>query len=344
MFVQGHRDRGNECRFVTFFKSAWDYEEDICLNLRLMPNLSLVQRLRKTFRKAQHIPDVIDLGGSPPFWQPKSPLEKQLFQLRDMVNRKKIQKTIDTHDLNSFDIFHFEQGIDPFRDGRWVKELAGKGKGIVCFYHGSDLRNRGVIREVHHHAQLNLTSEIDLLSRIEGMKYLYLPIDTRLIEPVKHIERDKLRVGHAARNRYFKGSDKIERIVRDLEKEYSIEWVMIENMTHTEAMKVKISLDIFIDQITDAGGWGYGASSVESLAMGIPTMTRINPEVDKFLGNHPFISVDEHNLKRELIDLIESKEKRQNLSQISRKWVIERHDIESVMDVLYGYYDEAGLI
>lgn len=343
-FVEGHRRRNNYCRFITFFKSRFGFEEDLCFNLSLMPDKDFVHNFRKVFKRVHGSRDIVDLPGNPPFWKPVSRLAGIMFILRDKLNSGRIRAAISEHKLNDFDIYHFEQGIDPYRNGRWVKELSGRGRGIVCFYHGSDLRNRGVIEEVHKHATLNLTSEIDLLDRMEGMKYLYLPIDTDKLKPAKTESSDKIRICHAARNRMFKGSDFIESTVRKLQEKYPVEWVMIENMPYNVAIKTKAGCDIFIDQVTDTGGWGYGASSVESLALGLATMTLINPHVDRFLGDHPFVSVTRDNLEQQLIRLIESKDLRREYSERGRDWVVRTHGLDAVMDCLYGYYTDAGLI
>jgi glycosyltransferase involved in cell wall biosynthesis len=345
LFTAGHKKRGNECRWVTFFKSLFGFEEDICFNLWGMPTKKWVNRLRWMLNIAESKPCLIDLDGNPPFWQPSSAMEDILYKFRDTVNRKRIRRTIKEFQLDEFDIYHFEQGIDPFRDCRWVKDLKRKGKAIVTFYHGTDLRNRGVIGGVHSASVLNLTSEIDLLYRIPGMKYLFLPIDIDKLPSRKTLDTERpIRIGHAARNRYMKGSDFIEKVVNEIQDKYKIEWVMIENVNHSEALELKVECDIFIDQITDRGGWGYGASSVESLAMGIPTLTLINAKVAEFLGDNPFISVTPETLKSELIGLLENKERQQAISKYSREWVKERHGIDSVMETLYGYYSSAGLI
>ena len=55
--------------------------------------------------------------------------------------------------------------------------------------------------------------------------------------------------------------------------------------------------DIFIDQIGDRGGWGYGMNSVESLSMGICTMTEINDSYNSFIPDHPFIAVTKDTLE-----------------------------------------------
>ncbi len=345
LFAEGHRKRGNECRWITFFKSQFGYEEDLCFELWGMPAKSWVKGIRSFINRTHSLDDIPELSGNPPVWLSCSAMEAILYRLRDQLNSPRIKRTIKRHHLNDFDIYHFEQGIDPYRYGRWVKQLKKLDKGIVAFYHGSDLRSRGVIPAVHSASVLNLTSEIDLLDRLPGMKYLYLPIDmTKLPVGKRSAEGDKLQISHAARNRKLKGSDLIEQIVLELAKEYSIEWVMIENVDYNTSLRIKADSDIFIDQITDSGGWGYGASSVEALAMGIPTMTMINPRVAEFLGEHPFVNVTPDSLRSELIDLIENVEHRRQLTEYGLKWVNERHGIDSVMDKLYSYYREAGLM
>ncbi len=344
LFAQGHRARGNQCRWITFFRNRFGFEEDICFDLRWMPISPVVRLMRKSALKSRGYSELTDLSGNPPIWKAPNGIAAIFFKLRDMINTTKINRTIGKYGLNDFDIYHFEQGVDPYRDSRWVKELAEQGKGIVCFYHGSDIRNRGIIRQVHEVSRLNLTSEIDLLDRLPGMEYLFLPVDTDQVKPHHPRNDGMIRICHAARNRWFKGSDQIEAVVKNLIKRYPVEWVMIENLPHDKALEIKSDCDIFIDQVTDRGGWGYGASSVESLALGLPTMTFINDKVDQFLGRHPFISATPDTLESELVKLIENPDLRTEYSRIGREWVIRTHGIEAVMDKLYGYYDDNGLI
>ncbi|MBM3325807.1 MAG: glycosyltransferase family 4 protein [Calditrichaeota bacterium] len=344
LFIAGHRLRGNEARYVLFFRTQFEFGEDICFDLKWMPTLNHIRWLKAISQRWRNGNETVESKGNPPFWQPAGRLEAAFFKIRDALNARQIRRVIDKYGLNNFDIYHFEQGVDPFRDGRWIVELAGCGKGIVCFYHGSDLRNRGVIEAVHKWSRLNLTSEIDLLRRLSGMKYLYLPIDTEAVKPQPRTPDGRIRIGHSARNRRLKGSDFIENLVKRLSERYPLDWVMIENVTHREARRMKAGCDIFIDQITDLGGWGYGASSVESLAMGIPTITRINAEVAAFLGEHPFIAADPTTLESRLVELIEEPQLREAIGEQARRWVEARHSLPAVMDCLYEYYREAGLI
>lgn len=339
LFAEGHRRRGNDARWVTFFRNLYGFKEDICFDLIGMPTSPWVYSFKKRMRLGdqREFPD-----GAPLFRRSENLLEKTLFAFRDALNAPRLRRTIEKYGLNDFDIYHFEQGADPFRDSRWVRELARRGKGIVCFYHGTDLRNRGAFEAVHRLAKLNLTSEIDLLDRFPDMRYLYLPINVDRLKPSYRPPDGRIRICHAARNRAYKGSDIIESIVFKLAKRYPIDWLMIENLPHAEAINLKATADIFIDQITDSGGWGYGASSVEALALGLPTVTRINSHVEAFLGVHPFINADMETLERRLIELVENPDLRVEKGREGRNWVTERHGLDAVMGTLYAYYREVG--
>jgi glycosyltransferase involved in cell wall biosynthesis len=281
------------------------------------------------------------LVGHPPIWRPANMAEKVFFRARDSLWAKRIYRAIEEYQLLDYDIYHLEGGLGFFRDGRIIRRLKVLGKGIVCSYHGTDLRQRGVMAEIDALSDLNLTCELDLMSRHPRMSYLFLPIDTSRFVPREHRGYAR-RIGHAPTSRYFKGSDRIIQICKELEREFQIRLVLIENKPHQEALRLKYNCDIFIDQISNLGGWGYGMNSLESLSMGIPTCTNMIPEYEEFLPHHPFINVDGQNLKGKLIQLIQNPELRRQKGREGREWVVRHHDIEVVMEQLYGYYHKLG--
>ena len=104
------------------------------------------------------------------------------------------------------------------------------------------------------------------------------------------------------------------------------------------------TIDIFIDQIGNKGGWGYGMNSVESLSMGICTLTEMNDEYNSFVPDHPFISVNEHTLESKIDELIINRNLILKHNRKSRQWVQKYHDIKNVSDELYRYYEKIGLL
>ncbi|MFC1683173.1 glycosyltransferase [Candidatus Zixiibacteriota bacterium] len=342
LFVKAHRELGNHSRLVTLYRSRSDYSEDICLDLPLVgsqPRLMNLRRLvyRTHGDKGAHTP----LKGNPPVWKSANMVEKLFFQARDTLWAPRISRALEKYHLLDFDIYHLEGGLGFFRDGRVIRRLKEMNKKIVCSYHGTDIRQRGVIPQIDAISDLNLTCELDLISMHPRLEYLFLPIDTSRFTPREHQGKART-IGHAPTSRYFKGSDAIIRVCRDLENEFGVQLILIENKPHQEALRLKASCDIFIDQISNLGGWGYGMNSLESLSLGIPTCTNMLPQYEEFLPDHPFINVDSENLRERLIALIQDPELREQKARQGREWVERRHDIHRVMEDLYGYYRRLG--
>ena len=77
-------------------------------------------------------------------------------------------------ELDKFDVYHFESGMDFLKNESFVKDLKKKNKKILCHYHGEDLRSRGVMPFIDQVSSLNLTNELDLLDKHPNLKYLFL--------------------------------------------------------------------------------------------------------------------------------------------------------------------------
>ncbi|MEA1986520.1 MAG: hypothetical protein U9N76_03390 [Candidatus Marinimicrobia bacterium] len=340
-----HKKNGNYCRTVTFFKSPKKFDEDICLNLPLNFTKPFLKNLRHNFYKMYRgkLGYHKEKNGYPPTYSPEGKLDKLFFKFKDKLNEKKIYSVIKKYDLMNYDIYHLESGIGFFKDSRIIKKLAKNGKKIVCHYHGEDLRTRGVIPEIDKITNLNLTNEVDLLEKHPNINYLFLPFETK-----KYLAKTKLNkkliISHAPTNRYYKGSNIIIPICERIAKKHNIEFKLIENLPHSEAMKLKANNDIFIDQIGDKGGWGYGMNAVESLSMGICTLTMMNEKYQKFIPDNPFVNVNEKTLESELERLITNQKLILQKGKDGKSWVEKYHDVESVGKKLYEYYGELNKI
>lgn len=342
-FVKYHNKLGNYARMVTLAPCANRFEEDICLNLPLVRGSTLDMALKRIVSLLHaNAPKAEDVGGIR-IWKPRSRVEEVLFSARDTLWAPKIYSAIERHDLLSFDIYHLESGSGFFRDARIIKKLKAMRKKIVCYYLGTDLRNRGVIPEIDRLSDLNVTTEFDHLSLYPDIRFSFLPFELDRFQ-VREKDNERLRICHAPRNRLLKGTGRIIEVCKDMERKHGVELVLIEGKPHEEALRLKWTCDIAIDQIGDKGGTGYGVNSLETLSMGIPTLTSFTPEFEEFLPDHPFITVNPATLPEKLDQVIQDGELRRRKAVEGRRFVEKYHDARKVVLSIYAMYRELGWV
>jgi len=323
-FVLAERELGHESHLITLAKNPRDYPEDICLHLPFL-NFKGLTHLKRFITGTLRIEVTNvkpDLTNFPPIWQPNK-LEKSLIKFREALWRPIINQAYQKYQLDQFDVIQLDGGIGFFRDGSDMIRFKQQGKKIICCYTGSDLRVRGVIPLLDEISDLNITVEYDHLKLHTNIHHIFFPFDTEKFKPLPYRDDEILNIGHAPTNRAAKGSDQIIPVVKELEQNYPVKLILIENLPYQEALKRKAECHIFIDQIGDLG---YGINSLESLAMGIPTCSCLAPGFDEHYPDHPFIVIDSENLKSRLITLIHNRELRINKGREGREWVKKYHD------------------
>ena len=345
LWKKAHEAKGNHCDFVTLYETKQDYNAGICLKLPLIRANSWYLACRHYYYKL--FPgkggDYKEKEGNPPIWKPNSYIEKLYFKFRDWIWGFTVESAIKKWDFLNYDVFHLEWGLEFYRDGRFVKKLNTLGKPIICTYHGQDLRTRGIIPQIDKLSWLNLSSELDLLEKYPDINYLFLPYDTNQHQPSITVKRP-IRICHSPTNRYYKGSETIIPICEELANRDDVEFILIENLSHKKAQKMKQSCDILIDQVHNRGGWGYGMNSVEAMSMGLCCLTELIPEYVDFIPDHPFVNVTGSNLHEKLLSLIDKPNLILSHKQRSRKWVIKHHNLHQTANELYKYYSEQGII
>ncbi len=332
-FVQAERRLGHDSRLITLGKNPRNYEEDVCLNLPFLtfPGFMLLKRIiggKKRIAVTNKAPAVTSI---PIQWRPNK-LEQLLFQLREQSWRSKIAEALKKINIDQIAVIQLDGGIGFYRDGRDIVRFKAQGKKIICCYTGSDLRTRGVIPPIDAIADLNVTVEFDHLTLHPKIFHVFFPFDTERFKPAALKDSSKIYIGHAPTNRAAKGSDKIIAIVRELEKTQPVELVLIEKLPYQQAIEKKAACHIFIDQIGDLG---YGINGLESLALGIPTCSCLAPGFENLYPDHPFVVVDEHNLKMHLLALIADPGLRQKKGSAGRKWVRQYHDPLQVVNKIH---------
>jgi glycosyltransferase involved in cell wall biosynthesis len=327
--VKAERELGHESRLITLGKSSQGREEDICLDLPFIDSWTTRWIKRMATPKSRRIlmfdvevPDQI-----PILWSAGSILEKGLIAFREWIWAKRIQQILKEIEINRFNMIELDGGLGFFRDGRIIRQFKSEGKKIICLYTGSDLRTRGVIPQIDAISDLNLTVEFDHLRFHPNIHYVPFPLNVSQFKIHSEHGNQILQIGHAPTNRAAKGSDIIIPIVKELEKEFPVQLVLIEGMSYSEALEAKRSCDVFIDQI---GNLGYGINSLEALAMGIPTCTSLAPDFEKAYPDHPFVEIREENLKEQIVRLIRNPGLQKRIGNKGRIWVKKVHNAKTV--------------
>ncbi len=284
-------------------------------------------------------------------------IETDVYQLHKLFD----------HAAQIFDIFHFHNGLTFFSDFRDLPKLRDLGNKIVMHHRGNDVRfarkaARGngyvnpyvyagnslpdatIDRNLKYFASyvdMVLVQDYELYHYVKDY-YNRVHVLPRLIEPGRIPLRLPLAnkqvplVVHAPTDRLFKGSDSIMHIVRELQRKYRFEFVLIENMSHDMALRYMYQADIVIDQILCGA---YGNVSVEAMAAGKPVIAYIRPDlVSTYPRGLPIASANPDTLKKVLLPLLLDPDHRRQLGLKGRKYVEANHDARKVTLQLISLY------
>lgn len=216
-------------------------------------------------------------------------------------------------------------------------------------YSSSDKIKQRRIAKIFDSVQFGFAQNPDILKFLPADKAIFLPYIKeswfRKYTTPKIRNRKKFVIVHAPTNRFVKGSDKIIDAVERLKSSYSIDFRLIENMSHDEAKKNYLEADLLIDQVRL--GW-YGGVAVEAMRMGVPVAVYINP-LD--LHNIPlkmrrdldesFLLINPDNIYERLANLLDDKGSYNRLKEAAINYVNEHHDPDKVIKLVlekYEYY------
>jgi hypothetical protein len=251
------------------------------------------------------------------------------------------------------------------------------GKGIVMTYQGDDARqgdflrsrfkispadesgyytpesdrmNRQRIARVDQWADAIFAVNPDLLhvlpARARFLAYAHL--DIAAIRPAPQSSHSVPVVVHAPSHRGVKGTRFILDAVRRLKSEgVRLEFVMVEGVAHTEAMKLYANADLLVDQLLV--GW-YGGLAVELMALAKPVVAYIREEdmhfVPKVMREQlPVVNATPQSVYQVLRDLLTSRRHQlRELGERGRKYVETWHDPVRVAATLKITYERIARV
>ncbi len=204
------------------------------------------------------------------------------------------------------------------------------GKEVVIHYHGTDIRGKGQPWQHKILADKVFVSTPDLLQWVPSATWVPNCTSWHGLSKIDR-DDDRIIIGHAPTNRLYKGTKYFLCAMNQLKKKYTnVDYLLIENKPHKEAMQLLQTCDIVVDSVgfydERQVGW-YGVLTNEAQQMGIPCCTWIKPELEHFLDlPSGIVNITAENITQKLEELIVDKNLRIELGRQGLKYVKKVHD------------------
>jgi hypothetical protein len=338
--AQAERSLGLDSKVLYSSSSQFSYPSDLNLHLEKTPSLILhFYKLMKTFMQIRNHYEVFHFNYG-----------------RSLIH------------ITEYKVFHLELPLYPKRvklfvtyngcDARQKFPTIKRTKISACHYSEcyGGLCNSGDMDRIRRRSIAKMAKYVrhmwavnpDLLYFLPKEKSSFLPysVNSDNITIAKpNFSEKKLRIVHAPTERAVKGSNIILATLEELKKDRSseIDFEIVENLPHEQAIEVFGKADLVIDQILV--GW-YGGVAVEVMSMGKPVICRIAEEDLHFIPEQmaadlkdAFIHGEETNLKEVILRCIEDREFLKRKSEAALDYARTWHAPEYVASITKKAYE-----
>lgn len=269
------------------------------------------------------------------------------------------------HASQFFDLFHYHYGLSIFPQFRDIELLHELGKPMVMHHWGNDVRFESIAKRHNRYVNTEDSPEeekidqaLQTLSRYisdaivqdyevlpyvepyyERVHVIPIALDIKQFTPVyPQLNKKMPMVIHAPTNTDFKGTNDIEKAIRQLKQERSFQYVRVEKMSHEEAVKLYQQADIIIDQILCGS---FGLLSVEAMAYGKPVIAYIREDLAARSDTPPIHNANPDTIYDVLKLLLDDPELRLSSGVAGRKYAEQHHDGDVVVKQLLDVYQIA---
>jgi len=271
------------------------------------------------------------------------------------------------------DVYHFNWFLSFLPDGSDVELLRGSGKQVYFHFRGcfiltkiiSEFAARGEsvadacahckargwrdqyfdrFYRAENHGTRVFVSTPNLLYCNSDFEYFPLSLEPDF-EQLEYragwdpASRDEVIVMHApssAAMEDVKGTKFVKQAVEDLRNEgFKIDLRMIQNMTRKEAIAMFATADIFVEQLCLGA---YGNTAIEAMASGVPVISSLNAGVAHEIPGCPVVPADPVTIKDRLRELIDNKERRDELGRAGYDFVRSFHSNKRITAHLTEIY------
>jgi glycosyltransferase involved in cell wall biosynthesis len=240
-----------------------------------------------------------------------------------------------------FDIVHLHGGVHWKRWDALAIKLYDR-RPMVVHYHGSEARD-GYGMRYQFLADHKFLSRPDLLRWVPDGEYVPNPVGEL---PYTFDPTIRPRVVHMAVNRRTKGTDLIERVLKELADEgLDFEYVILEKVDHEEAMGELARSHFLIDQVIDPRTAGLpsiiGLASLEAMAMGKVAISSFDPEYRMYYPGCPVIAIEPTAgaLKEAVRACVEDLQGTRARGLVGREYVLKAHSADEIVKRIIPVYE-----
>lgn len=292
----------------------------------------------------------------------------QLEQLSS-VQRKKRRETFLAEAIKHYDVFHFHFGETFLKDRADLEFLKKHGKKLVVQHRGSDVRMLSIAQSYNNqYVRVKGGRRRQEEQIVQKLKELSAYIDHAIVADhellpyvvnhYKHVHilrqfitLDKFKpfypstlstrplILHAPTNTYLKGTEVVLEVINRLRRNgHEFDFILVEGMTHEEAIQCYKKADIIIDQLLQGS---FGVFSLEGMALGKPVLCYIRKQLlNKYPPGLPIVLADTTTCYEVLKQLIHKPERRHLLGKAGRQYIERYYDSHVLGKQLKNIYKQ----
>lgn len=241
---------------------------------------------------------------------------------------------------NEADLIHISEYPWALDGGSAPKIWEKVKKPTVIHQHGTPFRSnpRRFLDIAANEGYTQIVSTIDLLVD-DSLTWVPNPVDIDLMQGIRrefYVNDGQTRIGHGPTNRAIKGTD----LYLEAVKRIGTDYLLVEGLAWSRALREKARCDIWYDQLT----YGYGSNGIEAAAMGIPVVGGFANFHDRaryiqLVGLPPIVEADSDTLYDVLRDLVLDEGRRKDEAHRCQATVQRVHGEAAVVALLESIYD-----
>jgi glycosyltransferase involved in cell wall biosynthesis len=240
--------------------------------------------------------------------------------------------------LPKTDIFHFYFGLTLVPKRLQFPILKATRRKSLFHFLGADIRERPKEQLMY-----GLKADARVVGSFAALRFIpfdaeVLPpgIDLSRYQPVRPVERERVRIVHAPSSLEKKGTQ----YVIEACKQLPVDLDVVHGVRNEEALERYREADIVVDQVLR--DW-HGILSIEGMALGKPVVTSLDEDAVRETEEHfglkvPIVPATKDDLVEKLRPLVDSLAERRRLGEAGRAYVEEVHDVERMTDRLLDIY------